>query len=180
MGTNSRIIRRCMSLPEAYACAGLLKANGFLASLENEHHAALDWGMIPALGGIKILVPASQYDSAKTCIIGNVTAARAEHPEPVKMTLTNRLKAVSMLLIFFGIVEVLGVIVLLWLNTIIPPEWIPDSGQTYSYFTISSGHGVGPPGPGRNGAVLMFFIIVIVVSELITTQPKKTRKDTQV
>ncbi|MEL6826838.1 MAG: hypothetical protein AAFN91_11375 [Pseudomonadota bacterium] len=71
----SSIIRRCASLSEARICVGLLKARGFLAEIDNAAHAELDWGSVPALGGVAIRVPRSQFEPAKREIIDAIDHA---------------------------------------------------------------------------------------------------------
>lgn len=180
MGTNSVIIRRCASLPEAYACLGLLKANGFLASLDNANHATVDWAMVQALGGIQIRVPISQFDDAKTCIVESVTASTQDNPVSIEMTRWNRIKAISMALIYFGIVELIGVIALLWLNHVIPPEWIPEPSSQISVVTTGSGLGIARAEQWLNGAVFLFFIVLYLLFDVTANKPHTHDREPQV
>lgn len=135
MGTNSRIIRRCASLPEAYVCWGLLRANGFDASIDNRHHAAQDWAMVQALGGIQIRIPTSQFDDAKACIIDAVETAITKHSDPVRMTVWNRAKAITMAFHYFGLLPLAIVCLLIWLHRVVPESWIPKfTTQDYYYW----------------------------------------------
>lgn len=62
-------IRRCASAEEAAIVCALLNDAGIPASLENWHHAVIDWGALQALGGVGVLVPAGQVDAARRAII---------------------------------------------------------------------------------------------------------------
>ncbi len=180
MGTNSVVIRRCASLPEAYVCWGLLRANGFEASLDNANYAAIDWGAVHAIGGIAIRVPISQFERAKTCIVESVEVASALNTKTVKMTFANRMKAVSMLLIFFGVIEFLGAILIIWLASIVPSNWLPTASDSVFYVSTHTGLGIAPPGPGIEGLLFMMLVSFLLLWELISTRPPKLPKEPQV
>ena len=55
-------------------CA-LLNDAGIPAHLENWHHAMIDWGVLQALGGVGVLVPASEAVAARETIIAYVQSA---------------------------------------------------------------------------------------------------------
>jgi hypothetical protein len=63
------VIRRCASAEEAAIVCALLNDAGIPASLENWHHAMMHWGMLPALGGVGVQVPATRADEARDAII---------------------------------------------------------------------------------------------------------------
>ncbi|PKP82351.1 MAG: hypothetical protein CVT79_05325 [Alphaproteobacteria bacterium HGW-Alphaproteobacteria-18] len=78
-------IRRCASAEEAAIVCALLNDAGIPASLENWHHAMIDWGALQALGGVGVLVPAGQFDDARRAIIEYAESAEdrlsAEFPK---------------------------------------------------------------------------------------------------
>lgn len=181
---NSVILRRCATLSEAHICVGLLKANGIWASLDNAEHASLDWGAIPALGGVQIRVSASEYELAKRTIIEAVSAApevlsaAAGSYEPIRGS--RRWRAASMLIIWFGILDLLAIPVLSWLDSVVPKTWLPDPDPNDFWLEVSSGASAAPPGPGAEGALLMTLIGLFLLWELLTTQPQTVEKDPQV
>lgn len=63
------IIRRCASAEEAAIVCALLNDAGIPASLENWHHAMIDWGALQALFGVGVQVPVGQFDTARQAII---------------------------------------------------------------------------------------------------------------
>lgn len=63
------VIRRCASAEEAAIVCALLNDAGIPASLENWHHAMIDWGVLQALNGVAVCVPAYQIEAAKQAII---------------------------------------------------------------------------------------------------------------
>lgn len=63
------VIRRCASAEEAAIVCALLNDAGIPASLENWHHAMIDWGVMQALSGVGVLVPASEGGRARAAII---------------------------------------------------------------------------------------------------------------
>lgn len=67
-------IRRCATLPEALITASFLKSRGVEASLDNYHHAAVNWLIVPALNGIGVSVPARDIEAAKQEIIDAISA----------------------------------------------------------------------------------------------------------
>ncbi|MEO1660521.1 MAG: hypothetical protein AAFR51_06005 [Pseudomonadota bacterium] len=181
--TRSVILRRCATLPEALICQALLTDRGFLASLDNAEHAAMDWGMVSALGGIQIRVPVSQADDAKKCIIDQVThadeileqAALPGDDIPQK----SRWKAVSMLLIYFGIIELVGSFGLIWLDKIVPSAWLPPLNQPDEVISYWIGGSIAPPGPGIDGLVFLFFLVLLLVWELFSSRPATSNQEPQ-
>lgn len=69
------VIRRCASAEEAAIVCALLNDAGIPASLENWHHAMIDWGVLQALGGVGVRVPADMLDAAREAIIGYAESA---------------------------------------------------------------------------------------------------------
>ena len=67
-------VRRCATLNEAHIVCGLLRSHGFEAAVEEANHAANDWFVVQALGGVRVSVPHAQLDSA-TQLIAEVMAA---------------------------------------------------------------------------------------------------------
>ncbi len=69
------VVRRCASAEEAAVICALLNDAGIAASLENWHHAMIDWGVLQALGGVGVLVPANQLPEARDVIIAYAESA---------------------------------------------------------------------------------------------------------
>jgi hypothetical protein len=182
--SNSIILRRCATLTEAQICVGLLNSHDIWAALDNAEHAALDWGMIPALGGVHVRVARSDYERAKQTIIDSVTAApdllsAAAGPyEPPRRN--RRWRALSMLVIWFGLLNLVAGYALYWLDQIIPRAWVPDPQPSDAWFAIAFGRVAAPPGPGLEGFVFLILIGLFLVWELLTTQPTKPAKEPQI
>ena len=102
------IVRRCASAEEAAIVAALLNDAGMLAHLENWHHAMLDWGALHALGGVGVLVPASEAETARQVIIDYAQSAderlRIDFPELEPWPLPpNRLRSVIAITVYSGL-----------------------------------------------------------------------------
>jgi hypothetical protein len=69
------VIRRCASAEEAAIVCALLNDADIPASLENWHHAMIHWGVLPALGGVGVHVPAGMAEPARRVIIEYVESA---------------------------------------------------------------------------------------------------------
>lgn len=128
--STTEIVRTCATLNEAYICRGLLQTHGIHASIDNAEHAAVDWFIIQGLGGVRIRVPISQYELAKTAIIQTVEHARnspvksGEEYEP--STRSQRRKAWVMMFFWFGFFNAIVLFLIIWLETVIPHEWFPE------------------------------------------------------
>ncbi len=182
--SNSVIIRRCATLSEAHICAGLLNSHGIWARIDNAEHAAVDWGSIPAFGGVSVRVFASDYDTAKRVIIDAISSAperltaAAGKTDPIVRT--RRWRALSMLIIWIGVLELATTPLLVWLNKVIPKQWVPDPDPNDFWVSVSEGVSIAPPGPGAEGVLLFMLIALLLLWELLTTQHKPTSKDPQV
>jgi len=182
--SHSVILRRCATLHEALVCYSLLIDRGILASLDNAEHAGVDWGMVSCLGGVHIRVPTSQYETAKQIIIEQVTdadeilthAGLTADPVPKK----SRWRAISMLVIYFGLFQLVASLGLIWLDQFIPRSWLPvlNSQEPVAYFW--TGTSAAPPGPGVDGVVFVFFLVLLTISELISTRQKTPNREPQV
>ena len=165
--TESVIIRRCATLSEAQICNGFLQSRGVLSSIDNEHHAAVDWTIVSAIGGVQIRVPISQYDEAKTLIVDRVTWAKAafETPEfgyePIEKT--RYLHAWSMLIIWFGLFNLIAGTALAWLNPFIPTSWLPTERDTELFFTMGLGFTWSNQSYQSDGIVFLFIVFLFLV-----------------
>ncbi len=56
------------SVLQAHVAAGRLQAEGLDAVIADANHAAADWLVMQALGGVKIRIPAEQYDAARAVL----------------------------------------------------------------------------------------------------------------
>ena len=181
---NSVILRRCATLHEALICKALLTDRGILASLDNAEHAANDWGTVSALGGVHIRVPISQAQEAKQIIIDQVTQAdeilrRTALPGDTVVS-TSRWKAMTMLAIYLGLFQLVGGLGLAWLTTMIPSEWLPTINEPEYITGYWEGAGVSPPSPGIDGLVFLFFIVLLLAWELLSTRPTTPNKEPQI
>lgn len=105
------VIRRCASAEEAAIVCALLSDAGITASLENWHHAMINWGIIPAMGGVGVLVPSSQADQARIAIIEYAQSAeerlRAEFSDLDNAPLApDRVRQFVLIICFSGLVYV--------------------------------------------------------------------------
>jgi len=182
--SSSVVLRRCATLSEAHICAGLLNSRDIWAVVDNAEHAAVDWGSVCAFGGVYVRVFASDYERAKQEIIDSVLAAPAVLKdlsgsiEPLPNA--RRWRAISMLLIYLGVVNFFGGLLLIFVIPLIPPEWVPQTQANDYWFDISSGVSTAPPGPGANGLILVLMIASFLLWELRTTQPTNPKKEPQV
>ncbi|MHA7901033.1 MAG: putative signal transducing protein [Henriciella sp.] len=179
--TKTAIIRRCATLSEAYIVDGLLRSSGVLSSIDNANHATIDWGSVSALGGIQIRVPNSQFERSKEIIIEHAGAAEETLDEmfepydaPVK---TRRLTAISMLLIYVGIIDIPVLLIFMWLATIIPAGWFDPPPNEFFYVEPYYGSAAVPEASGTNGWILVFLIVFILLWELTNTRTNKQSKD---
>ena len=121
---ESVIIRRCATLSEAQVCNGFLQSRGILSNIDNEHHAAVDWTIVSAIGGVHIRVPVSQYDESRALIVDRVIWAESALAkpefgfEPIKKT-RYRL-AWSMLIIWFGLFNLAAGAALVMVDHLLP------------------------------------------------------------
>lgn len=69
-------IRRCASAEEAAIVCSLLSDAGIPASLDNWYHATTDWALLPALGGVGVLIPASSRCQALQAMSDYANTAR--------------------------------------------------------------------------------------------------------
>ena len=182
--SGSAIIRRCATLEEAHICAGLLRSHGVWAALDNAEYAAIDWGSVAAIGGVHIRVLSADYQTAKTLIQDCVNQAPEEliehggYGEPIPNKL--RWLAVSMLLIYFGVVELLGSALIIWLDYVVPKNWIEVDHDPQALIAFTYQSGISPPPAGIDGIVFVFMIGLIIGWELLTTQAELSKKDPQI
>lgn len=178
--TNTLIIRRCATLNEAYISADVLRFNGILATLDNAHHAGLDWFSVQALGGVHVRVPTSQYQEAKSVIIEqleNAPIVLAELGfEPDPPTKSRYWRAASMLLIYLGFLYFPAYFLIAWLDAILPRTWFPEPEPSFGIWinqtTVS-------PAVGMDGLVFVMVMSMLLIWELITTRPDKPAKAPQ-
>ena len=67
-----------LSLAEADLMSGILQASGLEPQVRDEYAAGLNWLYIPALGGVRLEVPAEQWADAQELM--------SAEPEPVEHT----------------------------------------------------------------------------------------------
>ena len=79
--SGATIIRVCATVNEAVIVTALLRDGGFEATIDNYQHASLNWGMIPALGGVYVRVPHVQLMDAGLYMIDAVSSAHQRFDE---------------------------------------------------------------------------------------------------
>ncbi|MEQ9316496.1 MAG: hypothetical protein RLN72_11645 [Henriciella sp.] len=134
-------IRTFASLPEALVVQCLLQARGLDVSLANYWHISIDWWSIHAFGGVRMHVPASQYDTARTAIIeaienapDELNSAYGSYETPKRY---GRAATYYFWLNFFGVIAAAYVAIVLFLDFIIPESWKP---KFYSPYWLYSEH----------------------------------------
>lgn len=70
---------RYLSLAEADLMSGMLRASGLEPQVRDEYAAGLSWHYIPALGGVRLEVPAEQWEDAQEIVAAEL--APIEHTE---------------------------------------------------------------------------------------------------
>ena len=121
----SVIIHRASDMEAALVLTNFLQFHGFDASLDNAGHASLDWGSVPAFGGIAVRMPRAQVDAARQVLRTAMREADltndAAYPH---RTRRKRLLAYSMLGIYFGLVQALIAGMLLVIVFVLPESWL--------------------------------------------------------
>ena len=64
-GRDLFVVAKCLVPTDAYLVQGCLVASGIPAVVADANHVQADLLMAPALGGVRILVPASFLDEAR-------------------------------------------------------------------------------------------------------------------
>lgn len=101
------IIRRCATAEEAVIVCALLENAGIPTSIDSWHHAMIDWGVVQALGGVAVRVPASLFNVARQTIIDYADSAEdrlsSEFPllDPYPLP-QNRLRYYILMIFFTG------------------------------------------------------------------------------
>ncbi|HIG21481.1 MAG TPA: hypothetical protein EYG02_05010 [Henriciella marina] len=122
-------IRRCASLPEALITVSFLQSRGVEASLDNYHHAAVNWLIVPALNGIGVSVPARDIEVAKQEIVDAISADKNdfeleygayETPPPV-----SKLPVWCFWAAILGVPWLLYSILVAILELLIPAQFVP-------------------------------------------------------
>jgi hypothetical protein len=72
------VLGRYLNLADADLTRSMLVAAGLEARVRDEYFAGLNWYNIPALGGVRLEVPAEQWEEAKDLL--------SAEPEPVDRT----------------------------------------------------------------------------------------------
>ena len=70
---------RYLSLAEADLMAGMLQASGLEPQVRDEYAAGLNWHNIPAMGGVRLEVPAEQQEDAQELLAAELEPV--EHTE---------------------------------------------------------------------------------------------------
>lgn len=181
--SKTAIVRTCATLNEAYICRGLLQTHGIHASIDNAEHAAIDWYVVQALGGVYVRVPSAQLKPAQDALIAHVVDAAdmlKEYALPYEpITSSQRWKVIILWLFYFGVIQffIAGLIVLFL--SYFPAEWLASTEGDRPSIRVGSGLGIGTPRNSGEGLVLMMLMFLIVLWELISTRPEKPKKDPQ-
>jgi hypothetical protein len=67
---------------EAEVAAAALRADGIDAFIGNFHHAAIEWGIVPALGGVQVLVPSASLATAREALRDRISYDTPADYEP--------------------------------------------------------------------------------------------------
>lgn len=126
--STTAIVRTCSTLNEAYICRGLLQTHGIHASIDNAEHAAVDWFIVQALGGVYVRVPISQLHDAQEAMVEHINHADqllSKHAlRATDITTSQRGKAILMVLIWFGVLHVIAGLAIWLADQAIPRSWI--------------------------------------------------------
>lgn len=127
----SVVIHRAPNAESALVLANYLQSQGFDASLDNFGHAALDWSMIPALGGISVRIPRAQVEDAKSALREALEAAAQdpEFSEVVRKRPSYRWLAWSMIAVWFGLAQVVLGLLLYGVASLLPAKWLTDQAR---------------------------------------------------
>ena len=129
----SVIIHRAQDIESALVLTNFLQFHGFDARLDNAGHAAVDWGIVPALGGIAIRLPRAQVDEARQALRAALNEADAiSVTDYQRRTRRKRLLAYSMLGIYFGLIPLVVGAIIVGIAYTIPAEWFPAPAQAIS------------------------------------------------
>lgn len=136
----SAVRHPCASIEEAVVLRGLLNANGVEAELDNYFHAQNDWFLVQALGGVGIIFPKIQIIDALD-IIQYAKAASNNHLHNHFGNLDDaphrprRIKAWSMPFIFFGIPNLVIILLLLGIMKVTESGAAPQLQPTWQNYT---------------------------------------------
>ncbi|MGB3627009.1 MAG: hypothetical protein WA989_14355 [Henriciella sp.] len=183
-------IRRCASLPEALVVSALLRAHGFNVCVDNHHHAANQWWLVPGFDGVSLSVPGAEGGAARDLIIerartGPALLEKAFGPyEPAKrygrvalwyMILDYTLGLPSLIcgLALAGVLSLIGAILpLSWFQSSASgsgPPWIPEV-NTGSFDPVYNTH-FEPEG------ILFVACVVLVFLADRLIKPQQDKKD---
>ena len=65
MELDYAIAARCLDTTQAHLLRGCLRAAGIGAEVADDHHAQANTLILPALGGVRVLVPAHELAAAR-------------------------------------------------------------------------------------------------------------------
>ena len=192
----SVVIHRAPNAESALVLVNYLQSQGFDASLDNFGHAALDWSMIPALGGIAVRLPRAQVEDAKSALKEALeTAAQdPEFSEVVRKRSSYRWLAWSMIAVWFGLAQVVLGLLLYGVASLLPAKWLTDQARHSGCVDVNQVETISNPSdmvwidghmyvcsdadlwqmPNRSTIALIFLgvVLCLVVAEYFTRPSK--------
>ena len=174
----SVVIHRAQDIESALVLVNFFHFYGLDAQLDNAGHASVDWGIVPALGGIAVRLPRDQVEEAKDLLRTALREAREDpdfaEPAHLRPVWQRRLLAWSMLGFYTGVLPVVIGLLLAPLISLIPPELIPDLSppppEAYSEIYMLDHRTYPAPGEDlrKAGWIVLGFVAFLILLERIT------------
>lgn len=169
----SIIIHHAQDIESALVLTNFLQFHGFDASLDNGGHAALNWGIVPALGGIAVRLPRAQVDEVKELLRSALADAKAdpEFAEHIQLRpdWQKRFLGWSMLGLYTGIIPISAALVVAMLLSWIPAGWFPEvpprppvSTYPFDYARLNN-----LPTPTKHEAEVLVFVALAIGAFLL-------------
>jgi len=180
----SVVIHRAQNIESALVLVNFLQFHGLDAQLDNGAHASIDWGIVPALGGIAVRLPDAQVKDAKVLLKTALVEARdsPDFGEPVQLRPIwhKRLLAWSMLGLYTGALQALLALLLVPAISMIPPgivDYLPSSSPRAYIGYAELGYLNAPTIAGdlKKGlwVVLGFVAFLIALERVTRPQPQE-------
>jgi hypothetical protein len=98
-----------LSLPQADLMWGMLQAAGLEPRIRDEYAAGLIWDHIPALGGVRLEVPAEQWSDAHELVTAHLEPVDASAEDRIYFrSARRRRRALGVVALFLTVGPVLG------------------------------------------------------------------------
>lgn len=177
------VLRRCATVEEAIVIDSALKAGGFQSSLGEYYFAHVQWDAIAAIGGVSILLPSSQFDSARKYLAElRSTAFESLADEfdnfdmrPLKLRWA---RAWSML-ILYSPVGVLLCLAFAYVLSLLPVDWVSLAHANYTFsdfgpvVSTSYDGGTGSVPLAPEGLAFLLFIAFFILWDMLDVTDRK-------